>query len=490
MFNYHFSLMLDELIPLLEHMVLWLNKHKRIIIQSKNMFRKLLSNLPFNPSLINQLSFYAKKVHHETAVRSVGFGLMILAMLVQLFAVVSPPQPSLALSSNDLITGGFSSQNQAVSHCSSNNFDFKDVLDNFGVTCENLSTATTKEIKANDYSNGLYAVGRKTVGDKDPGTKKSTNETTVKIKDKDYYGRKLSSWDKDDHKKYKALVGKNHDGKTFAVLYNCGGVVVPEKPKPTPPPPAPTPPKTPPPAPTPPKVTDKCPNVAGVQTKEEECDVCSNIKGIQTKLTDCLPCDKAQNANDNLVCLSFTKSAKNVSQKIGNANGTVAKAGDEIEYSLTVKNEGKAKISKYVVSENLADVLEYASLTKNSNATLTGSVLSWQTVDLDPGQLIQKNFSVKIKSPLPNTPVSISDPNAYDLIMTNVYGNAVNIKLPATIIKATETKITTLPDTGPGISMVMVFITTTVIGYFYYRSRLVAIELDIAREEFTSSGGY
>ena len=33
------------------------------------MFKKLLSNLPYNPSLIGQVSFYAKRLHAEEKIR-------------------------------------------------------------------------------------------------------------------------------------------------------------------------------------------------------------------------------------------------------------------------------------------------------------------------------------------------------------------------------------------------------------------------------------
>ncbi|HSX45105.1 MAG TPA: hypothetical protein VLF39_03305 [Candidatus Saccharimonadales bacterium] len=433
------------------------------------MFKKLLSHLPFNPSLINQLSFYAKRVHREAFVRSVGFALMILAMLVQLFAVISPPQPSLAYSSNDLIGGGFANQEQAVEHCNNDDFDFHDVLGHFRISCGDLARASTKEIKADDYGGKLYTYGRKAVGDEDPRTHKHTDEGSIEVKGENYYGRKLTSWDRDDHKKYKALVGKTDDGKDFVVLYNCGGVSVPEKPKPTPPPEPPKPHKPP-------------------TTKDQ--DKCPYLPGLQTKSEDCKPCPQAQNDNDDLACLSFSKTAANLTSRIDNASGLTAKGGDEIKYTLRVHNSGKVKVTKYLIEENLGDVLEYATLNNTGSGSLNQNNLSWSKTDIQASQTVSKTFTVKIKNPVPSTPVSKSDPSAYDLIMTNVYGNTINIKLPASAAKVTEATMTSLPDTGPGPGIFIVFIITSIIGYFYYRSRLMAKELDIVREEFNSSGGY
>ena len=69
------------------------------------MFRKLISNLPFNPSLVSQVSFYTKRVQQEASVRRMGFGLIALAMFIQMFAVIAPPERSLAASDNHIING-------------------------------------------------------------------------------------------------------------------------------------------------------------------------------------------------------------------------------------------------------------------------------------------------------------------------------------------------------------------------------------------------
>jgi hypothetical protein len=76
------------------------------------------------------------------------------------------------------------------------------------------------------------------------------------------------------------------------------------------------------------------------------------------------------------------------------------------------------------------------------------------------------------------------------MTLTNVYGNTVEIKLPSTILKTTETVTTSLPNTGPGEALVIGAGLTTIVGYFFARSRLMSKELDIVRNEYaTTSGG-
>src|SRR5437763_1435221 len=98
------------------------------------MFNKLLSNLPFNPSLINQVSFYAKRLKHESSVRRLGFILVALTMVLQLFAVLSPAQPSLAESPNDIVRGGVASVAALQFHYNYNTGgDLQAILNQYGV---------------------------------------------------------------------------------------------------------------------------------------------------------------------------------------------------------------------------------------------------------------------------------------------------------------------------------------------------------------------
>ena len=62
------------------------------------MFRKLVSNLPFSPALVGQLGFYARRLSREQATRRLGLIFTLLALVVQSFALFSPPEPTYAAS--------------------------------------------------------------------------------------------------------------------------------------------------------------------------------------------------------------------------------------------------------------------------------------------------------------------------------------------------------------------------------------------------------
>ncbi len=438
------------------------------------MFNKLISNLPFNPSLINQVSFYAKRLKEDAAIRRLGFIFVAMTLALQLFAIFSPAQPTLARAGNDIIPGGFTTLQEAVNHCNNNDYGFRDILLHFGVYCSNLAAARIVNITST--SKDYYSMGRLPQGPTNISTGKSTNESKVVINGVTYYLRKLSSWDSGPSSTYKALAVGNVYAVPFWILFSCGNIVKigpPAVPTPTPiPVPVPTPRPVPPPKPTPPPP-----------------------KPVPQK-----PCAQSKNIHDTLSCLAYAKKARNVTQNIVDANGTTAKPGDVIVYTLLVRNTGRIRHRAFVMSENLTDVLEYADVVNLDDGTIsTSHVVSWAPKDIAPHTNYTHTITVKIKNPIPSTPAPCSpqvvhpcpESGSFDLLLTNVFfANTINIKVPPTLTKTTEIITTkTLPATGPGAGIAVVFVIAVGVGYFYARSRILAEELEVIKNEYTSSGG-
>lgn len=444
------------------------------------MFKKLLSNLPFNPSLIGEVAFYAKRLHRESALRRTGFVLLALAIAIQIFAVASPPEPTLAESNNDIVRGGFSSREQAVTYCRSNTQDFANILAYYKVSCEALASGATKTIRSTDNGKALDSMGRVPQGSVIARTGKPTDEYSVMINGTEYFMRNLWSWDSGSSSTYKVLEVKNSDGTSIMILYNCGNIVTvgkytpPEKPRPQTPEPK-----------------DLCSKIPGTQTNKAQCDVCPNVPGEQTNKDECYPCPEAKNNDATTACLELTKTASNPTQKISDANGTMAFANDTVLYTLKVTNKGTQAVKGFVIEENMSDVLEYAEITDMHGGQKDDKqIVRWPKQDIAAGTSIQKQISVKIKDPVPQTPISASDPASFDLVMTNVYyGTSVSIKLPSGTVKSTEAVVQSLPSTGPGTTLAVAFGVITVAGYFFARSRLLAKELSIITTDFSSTGG-
>ena len=67
------------------------------------MFRKIVSNLTFSPALVGQLGFYAKRLKKEEATRRIGLIFTALALVVQSFAVFTPPESANAANGNNVV---------------------------------------------------------------------------------------------------------------------------------------------------------------------------------------------------------------------------------------------------------------------------------------------------------------------------------------------------------------------------------------------------
>jgi hypothetical protein len=193
------------------------------------MFKKLLSNLPFNPSLINQVSFYMQRLKREAAIRRLGVVFMVLAVLVQIVAIASPPQPTLASSSNDIINGGFGSQFEGTADCVNNIQGYRDILARFSITCDNVAHGSVVSLNSRDFGGQLYSMGRLAYG--------IAGETPVDVNGTNMWLRYLWGWDGGGSSTYQAIRGTGTDGRTFFLLFDCGNPVfinLPPAPKPQP----------------------------------------------------------------------------------------------------------------------------------------------------------------------------------------------------------------------------------------------------------------
>ena len=217
-----------------------------------------------------------------------------------------------------------------------------------------------------------------------------------------------------------------------------------------------------------------------------------NPKSDNATVQICKPCDKSQTSTDLTSCIEYSKTATNVTQSIADANGTTANSNDVIKYTLTTKNSGNVAIKNYVVTENISDVLDYATVVDLHGGTIdANNIVTWPAKTLDGSQEFKNLITVKIKDPIPSTPISSSDPGHFDNKLTNVYGNTISINLPPSIVKTTEVITTTqLPNTGPGTTLTVGFGLVFMTAFFLFRSNLMRRELQMVQQDFSTTGGY
>jgi uncharacterized repeat protein (TIGR01451 family) len=231
---------------------------------------------------------------------------------------------------------------------------------------------------------------------------------------------------------------------------------------------------------------------AGSATYQIRADVIAKTGSVQAS-QGCTLTETIDKPSIPIARLTTDKIVSNLSQKISDANNTTAKAGDVLRYTISIENTGDAPTTLMLdgeYGESIADILEYANLTDKADATFNAQTgfLSWGSTTIKPSEKVTKSFMVTIKDPIPATPVSFSNPLSYDYVLHNKYGRDVNVKLDKPASKVVEQTVTTLPNTGPSSSMFVTVAITVVIGYFFYRSRLMSQELEIIHHEYSTGG--
>ncbi|HRN90660.1 MAG TPA: hypothetical protein PK543_03170 [Candidatus Saccharibacteria bacterium] len=414
------------------------------------MFRKIVSNLPFSPALVGQLGFYAKRLRKEEATRRIGLIFVVLALVVQSLAVFQPPESANASSPRDMVAGGLGlganrSLNNFLVPYDANTKHLKDTMNYVGITrAEIAATKFTSWIAGDKLSWGFgprysYAQGERQYSI--PDANGNTVTTVYSRPHKLSEGPNARIW---------GWVGYSKKVGWFAIMQSCGNLVTDIVPPPPPPP--------------------KCVVNSEILASSKECQPCPGNESLWISDKSCIP------------HIEKSKTATNTSQGFIDASTRTAHAGDQISYTISIANTGLSPTTT-TLEENLSDVLDYASLVDNGGGVLDKDtkVLSWGNVKLDPGAKQTRTFVVRLPDTLPATAQGSSDNASYDCIMTNTYGNSIDIKVDCPAPKVIEKVVKELPPTGPTENMIFAGIVLAVATFFYARTRQVREEVRLVR---------
>jgi hypothetical protein len=180
----------------------------------------------------------------------------------------------------------------------------------------------------------------------------------------------------------------------------------------------------------------------------------------------------------------------------GDANSTTVHNGDILEFKLVTENVTSTDYKNYAGQDYLGSVLQYADLADPSQITLQDMTLDsqnnlhWKLPNLAAHTSDVKTIRVKVKDniPLTNSPSKLSPD--YNCSFSNDYGNEVTMNVDCPAAKSVEQTATALPNTGPGTTMAIAAAVAVVAGYLFSRSRIMAKELLIIRDEYLASGGF
>ena len=580
------------------------------------MVRRLLANAAFSPSMVGTIGFYIKRLRHEEFTRRLGLIFTALAVGLQSLALISPPQPAIASGPNNIIYNGVVSVQDLLNKYDSNydgngHYDLQSIFSHYGISREDLAKSQPTTIKSTDKNRTLRSIGRQAYG--------LSGETTVPIagSSTNVYERYLWSWDSGSYSTYTAYVGTTSDGRWFAVLANCGNIVV----------------ETPPAAPQNPigfadatceaitgwaydpnqitkaiqvviylgldDTTDydtytidanlpqpqasvsgnhgfklsippqwksstaatlytavavdgvgggvntqlaseaiatsgclspepeacpydasilrtnanciECPYQAGITASHSNCqppstpepepevEPCPYNQNLDRDDEQCAPCPydaelwvKDERCREPFALIVFNKRARNESQDIDDANGTTAKPGDRIVYTLVARNIGTAE-GNAEFEEDLTDVLEYAALVDRGGAQVVttddNTILKWGEVQVEAGQSYSKDVVVQIDSSIAAVPANSGNPESHNLSLRNVFhSQAVVINVPRPLAKTPEVLAATLPNTGSGANVGLSALLIIGAAYFYFRNRQLVRELKLVKHAYAAGG--
>ena len=225
---------------------------------------------------------------------------------------------------------------------------------------------------------------------------------------------------------------------------------------------------------------------------DPEPEYCVYNPNILADDTNCKPCPGNETIwiND-ISCIPNivkSKSAINISQGSVDAVSVVAKSQDQISYTITIENTGLNSTSSIKFDENLSDVLEYSSIIDNGGGIFDESTktLSWPDVTLQPKAKQMRTFIVKMSDEIPATAQGSSNDTSYDCLLTNTFGNSINIIADCPIQKDIEHIVTELPVTGPNENLLFAGIVLAISTYFYARSRQQSKEIRLVRRDVSA----
>lgn len=184
------------------------------------MFRKLVSNLPYSPSLIGEIGFYARRLKNEDVTRRLTALFIVLTFIMQSLAVFSPVESVNASSEQDIIRGGVNDLDDFLIRYDHNEDDLKDILSTVGVSRDEIANTRKTTIRATSDMYIMSRFGQLMSSDKEISMsyQKSTGGMDVR------YFSQLTELD-GAHQSFKGWVGNSASLGWFAILQSNGSLV-------------------------------------------------------------------------------------------------------------------------------------------------------------------------------------------------------------------------------------------------------------------------
>lgn len=387
------------------------------------MFRKLVSNLPFSPALIHDVSFYATRLRKEEVTRKTTLLFVVLALIMQSLAVFSPPESANASSEQDLLRGGVSNLDDFIQKYDKNEEDIKDILTAVGITRSEVLAMRTTTIKPTKDTYTLTRYGQLSESEREAGLSypRSAGGTGIR------FFTPLASISSGSPS-FSGWSGTSINIGTFSIIKSSGNLVT---------------------------------------------------KGLPPTVNAAQPGKPLLSTN--------TVTAVNLTQGGAPADTAPAQPLDRISYTIKAVNNGQTslttpldvRLSDVLEYANLIDAGGATFDTENGT-------LSWPKVQLRPGQSQERTFAVQLFAQLPVTPNGQSNPASYDCIMAITFGSRQQTEVACPAAKGIESIINQLPVGGTALNVTFAATLLMTATYFYARTRQLKKEIRIIRHDINT----
>lgn len=387
------------------------------------MFKKLISRLPFNPSLISNLRDYDLKLKKELRLRVIGILVLVMVLVLQVIVVIFPPANATISSPDNLMSVSGGTFNQLFKDCSDNLDQYQSILASYELACSDLYAGKIVDLNLDTMGNSLFSLNRLSYD--------TSDETAVVVNGHQLYVRKLSFGNQLESA-YLKVLKIELSSQTIYVALNSGNII---------------------------------------STKEflinghavPECSI------LQLSL-----------------CFKYSISVRDVTSRISDVNNATVSAGNILAYTLSATNTLDKNVSNFRLSVDFNNALAYSNLVSSYGGQVKNGIVSYTISSIGPGQTQTEEITTKIKSPIASNSISQTDNNYFDQKMVTSFGNTVVVSVPKSFNKFYEININNgFYSSSFVISVVFLLLLIIALVYFTLRAILIRQEIKIIRHGYT-----
>lgn len=395
------------------------------------MFRKIVTELIYSPALAGRLGDFIKQMREERSKRQIGLIFITLAIVVQLFATLFPPESANAINPDVFIDGGVQSIDDYLSYYDQNTGNIRDLLASLGIS---RTAIEASQLSTTPQAN--TAATWSLINSRTQDTSVHFFQTTGGALGTAYYRPTAAT--------LQSFVGASEQsGDWFAIETDTGRLI-----------------------------TEKTPTT-----------LCAPLAGSGDTLI-------AHSWSHNNPCkdtLSQSLSVRAITTSSSHALDIV-RPSDRIAYTISVTNESAADASIMTVI-SLEDILEYARIldTGSGEYDYDTKTLSWPTTTVAAHDSIERNFIIQLLPTIPSTARGAYVTRSYDCIIEASFGSSTALPVDCPPAKYIERITSALPDLSATQNLIAAAGLLIGASYLYIRSRQILTELYIIRH--THIGG-